>query len=81
MHGTAELRKRRRANAEKIARYRRRKRNGKAVYNVEVTKADLLRVLRFRGLPARHSKQDVTRKIEELLAEIAARWQERWPPL
>jgi hypothetical protein len=81
MHGAAELRKRRRANAEKIARYRRRKRNGKAVYSVEVARDEIVRVLCFRGLPAKPTKKMVEEQLSLLLGEIAARWRERWPLL
>jgi hypothetical protein len=47
------------------------------VLSVEVVEADLVRVLRFRGLTgARPSKAAIEAKLGELLADISRRWRE-----
>ena len=73
------VRARRQANAAKIRLYRHRRKHGLAVFKVEVAEAEILRVLRLRGLPENHTRLEVEKKLSELLAEVAARWKERWP--
>ncbi len=46
---------RRKLNAARIARHRSRRKNGKAIFSVEVSRDEITRVLRMRGLPVKHS--------------------------
>jgi hypothetical protein len=75
MHGPDDelKRKRRKLTAARVNRHRKLK---LACYNVTAPKDDLIRALRFRGLPARATKRQIDEKLSELVTEIARRWRE-----
>ena len=64
-----------RLTAARATAYRKRRREGLKVFSVEAPEADLIRALRFRGLPANPTKKQVEAKLSELLTDFARRWQ------
>ena len=72
----ANTRHRHKLSAARMTRYRHRRRNGLAVFTVQVHKKELIWALRLaRGLSANPSRKQIEESLSRMLEQFAARWQ------